>query len=56
MGTDDIAVFGTTAKSFAHTTDRQGPGTVNMYGTFGLTAGTSTRAGAYAATVPFIIA
>ena len=55
MSTDDITVFGTTAKSFAHKNDGQGPGTVNIYGTLGLTA-TSTHAGAYAATVTFTIA
>jgi hypothetical protein len=56
VSTNDITAFGATAKPFARTTAGQGPGTVNIYGTFGLTAATSTRAGAYGATVTFTIA
>jgi hypothetical protein len=55
VGTDDITALGTTAKSFAHKDEGQGPGTVDIYGTLGLTA-TSTHAGANAATVTFTIA
>ncbi|MGX7678004.1 Ig-like domain repeat protein [Jatrophihabitans sp. DSM 45814] len=49
----DITAFKTAKKPFATTT--QGPGTVNIYGTLGLTAPTSTLPGLYTATVTFTI-
>lgn len=53
VGTQDISAFKTTKKAFAQTAF--GPGTVNIVGTMGLTAPTSTKAGAYTATVTFTI-
>jgi hypothetical protein len=53
VSTHDISGFHTSAKSFA--TTPAGPGTVNIYGTFALTAATSTMPGLYSATLTLTI-